>query len=90
MDNGFNDSLPDIERTIHNVPVDLNVSKDSVPSRFGLQVFGENHYQVDVTVKGKSYVISKLTADDIKVTAQTKYISSLKQARTQSACRARR
>lgn len=66
----------DIEKTIRNVPVDLNVAKDSVPARFGLQVFGEDKYFVNVTVKGKSYVVSKLTAEDIKVTAQTKYVSA--------------
>lgn len=66
----------DIEKTIRGVPVDLNVSEDSVPSRLGLQVFGEHQYQVDVTVKGKNYVVSKLTAEDFKITAQTKYVSS--------------
>lgn len=66
----------DIEKTIRNVPVNLNVAKDSVPARFGLQVFGEDKYSVNVTVKGKSYVVSKLTAEDIKVTAQTKYVST--------------
>lgn len=66
----------DIERTIRNVPIDLNVAEDSVPSRFGLQVFGEEKYLVNVTVKGKSYVVSKLTAADIKVVAQTKYVST--------------
>lgn len=66
----------DIEKTIRGVPVDLNVSEDSVPSRLGLQVFGEHQYQVDVTVKGKNYVVSKLTAEDFKISAQTKYVSS--------------
>lgn len=39
-------------RIIKDVKV---VIDDTVPSQFGLQVFGEDEFTVDITVKGKSF-----------------------------------
>lgn len=62
-------------RVIQGVKV---VIDETVPSQFGLEVFGESEFTVDVTVKGKKYLISSasLTADDIIVTAQTNNVDS--------------
>lgn len=51
---------------------------DTVPSQFGLQVFGEDEFTVDITVKGKKYQISEknLTSEDISVVAQTTSVDS--------------
>ncbi len=66
---------PEDTRTITGVKVKIDTT---VPAQFGLQVFGETNYTVDVTVKGKKYVISpaSLSADDILVTAQTANVDS--------------
>lgn len=67
---------PETTRTIQNVKVTID---SAVPSQFGLEVFGENEFYVDVTVKGKKYLISSesLLADDIVVTAQTNNVDSI-------------
>lgn len=64
-----------ITRVIKDVKV---VIDDTVPSQFGLQVFGEDEFTVDVTVKGKKYQISEasLSKDDISVVAQTTAVDS--------------
>lgn len=61
---------PQTTRVIKDVKVTID---DTVPSQFGLEVFGESEFVVDVTVKGKKYQIStgNLSADDIVVTAVT-------------------
>lgn len=66
---------PATTRVIQGVKV---VIDKNVPSQFGLEVFGESEFTVDVTVKGKKYLISSasLTADDIIVTAQTNNVDS--------------
>lgn len=66
---------PEDTRTISGVKVKIDTS---VPEQFGLRVFGETDFTVDVTVKGKKYVISpaSLSADDILVTAQTANVDS--------------
>lgn len=66
---------PPTTRVIQGVKV---VIDENVPSQFGLEVFGESEFTVDVTVKGKKYLISSasLTADDIIVTAQTNNVDS--------------
>lgn len=66
---------PVIEKTILSVPVNINL-EDSIPSKLGLQVFGNDNYTVDVTVKGKKFVVSSLSANDISVYAQTNYVDS--------------
>ncbi len=66
---------PETTRTIQNVKVTIDTS---VPSQFGLEVFGENEFYVDVTVKGKKYLISsEALVDDIVVTAQTNNVDSV-------------
>lgn len=58
---------------------DVKVNIDStVPSQFGLEVFGETEFTVDVTVKGKKYQISPaaLTSEDVIITAQTNSVDS--------------
>ena len=66
---------PETTRTIQGVKVNIDTT---VPSQFGLEVFGEKDFTVDVTVKGKKYIISpaSLSADDIIVTAQTANVDS--------------
>ena len=57
-------------RVIKDVKVNIDTA---IPSQFGLEVFGNPDYSVDVTVTGKKYQISNaaLSAEDILVTAQT-------------------
>ena len=66
---------PQTTRVIHDVKVTID---ETVPSQFGLQVFGEDEFTVDVTVKGKKYQISdvRLKAEDILVVAQTTPVDS--------------
>ncbi len=61
---------PQTTRVIKDVKVTID---NTVPSQFGLEVFGESEFFVDVTVKGKKYQISSgnLSAEDIVVTAVT-------------------
>lgn len=66
---------PETQRVITGVPVQINL-ENSVPEQLGLYVFGNSEFTVDVTVKGKKYVTSSLTADDIDVTANTNYVDS--------------
>ena len=62
-------------RVIQGVKVNID---PTVPSQFGLEVFGENEFTVDVTVKGKKYQISPtaLSSEDIIITAQTNNVDS--------------
>lgn len=62
-------------RVIHGVKVKID---DTVPAQFGLQVFGESDFTVDVTVSGKKYRISEgsLSAENILVVAQTTSVDS--------------
>ena len=46
---------PQTTRVIKGVKVTID---QTVPSQFGLEVFGESEFTVDVTVKGKKYQIS--------------------------------
>ena len=66
---------PQTTRVIKDVKVTID---DTVPSQFGLEVFGESEFTVDVTVKGKKYQISTgtLSAEDIVVTAVTTNVDS--------------
>lgn len=75
---------PVIEKTIKDVPVEIDMS---VPKQLGYETFGDTKFKVDVTVKGKRYLLGDnvLDADDIKVVALTsqvgdvgKYILQLK------------
>ncbi len=62
-------------RVIQDVKVTIDTT---VPSQFGLEVFGEKEFTVDVTVKGKKYQISPaaLSSEDIIITAQTNNVDS--------------
>ncbi len=68
---------PVIENVIENVPVRIDV-ENSVPDKLGLQIFSNNNYTVDITVKGNRYDIGGdlITADDFDVVAQTAYVDS--------------
>lgn len=64
---------PATTRVIQGVKVNID---STIPSQFGLEVFGEKEFTVDVTVKGKKYQIAPLTAEEITVTAQTNNVDS--------------
>lgn len=66
---------PQVDVVIKSVPINIDM-QNSVPSQLNLQVFGESEYTVDITVKGKKFIVSSLTADDFTVTAQTNYVDS--------------
>lgn len=62
---------PEETRVVENVKVTLEQSEDS-----GYQAFGFEDTYVDVTVKGKKYLISAgaLSAEDITVVAKSNYV----------------
>lgn len=64
------------ERIVKDVPVKIENSQ-SVQA-FDLNIFGNENFFVDITVKGKRFVVAQraLTADDIIVTASTNYVDS--------------
>lgn len=66
---------PKTTRVLKDVDV---VIDETGLSQFGLRVFGESDFSVDVTVKGKKYQIStsKLNTDDIVVSAITTNVDS--------------
>ena len=66
---------PATTRVIQDVKVTID---STVPSQFGLEVFGETEFTVDVTVSGKKYHISPsaLSAEDVVVVAQTNSVDS--------------
>ncbi len=68
---------PETEVIVENVPVRIE-TEDSVPSRYGLRMFGENNYTVDITISGSKYLIGgkSVTAEDFKVTASTGAVTS--------------
>lgn len=64
------------EKTFSNIKVQLNL-EDSMPVKNGLQLFGESECFVDVTVKGKSYVLNDPSfADKIAVSASLSSVSA--------------
>lgn len=66
---------PQTTRVIKDVKVTID---ETVPSQFGLEVFGESEFTVDVTVTGKKYQISSanLSDEDIVVSAITTSVDS--------------
>ena len=66
---------PQTTRVIKDVKVTID---ETVPSQFGLEVFGESEFTVDVTVTGKKYQISSanLSDEDIVVKAITTSVDS--------------
>ncbi len=61
---------PEVQKTITKVPVTIKY-ENSVPEKLGLQIFGQSDFTVDITVTGKKYIVSSLTADDFTVVANT-------------------
>ncbi len=66
---------PEIQKVITGVPVQINL-ENTIPEQLGLEIFGESEFTVDVTVKGKKYILSSLTSDDVQVVANTNYVDS--------------
>lgn len=66
---------PEVTNVITGIPVQINL-ENSIPEQLGLQIFGESEFTVDVTVKGKKYILSSLDANDIDVVANTNYVDS--------------
>lgn len=66
---------PEVERVVENVKVTID---DSVPSQLGYETFGVDDVYVDITVKGKRYLVGDnvLTADDFTVTAVTTHVDA--------------
>lgn len=66
---------PETTNIIKGVKVQID---NTVPSQFGLEVFGDSEFYVDVEVKGKKYLISSqnLSAEDIVIVAQTSNVDS--------------
>lgn len=67
---------PTTQRVVQNVSVKIDPT--STMESFGLQLFGQTEFFVDVTVSGKRYEVaeSALTANDIVVIAKTDYVDS--------------
>lgn len=66
---------PEVQQVITDVPVQLSI-ENSIPEQLGLEIFGEKDFKIDVTVKGKKYITSSLTSEDIQVVANTNYVDS--------------
>lgn len=68
---------PETEVVIENVPIKID-TENSVPEQYGLRMFGDNSYTIDITVSGSRYVVGGklLSADDFKVTASTALVTS--------------
>ncbi len=64
---------PDYEQTFEDIPINLS-NTSVIENERGLFVYSGYGYTVDVTVNGKKSVISKYTAEDIKITADLKDI----------------
>lgn len=69
------DKSPEETVTIANVPIAIDTN-NQILSELKLEPFGNTKYYVDVDITGKKYIISKITAKDISVTAQTNYVDS--------------
>lgn len=67
----------EIERVFQNVSVNIPMD-GSVAKNSGLEIFGEQDYFVDVTVKGLSYVVndSSFTNENINVTASCSSVTA--------------
>ena len=66
----------DAEKIIKNVRVQIPF-EGSLPANNGLQIFGEQDYFVDVTVRGKSYLLSDPeVADKIELSASLASVST--------------
>ena len=56
----------DIEKTIYNVPVQMDYNA-SVYQSFGLEIIGDEPITVDVTISGPRTVVNDVKADDLLV-----------------------
>lgn len=66
----------EVEKTFQNVPVRLNVEAGSLVNN-RLKIYGGEAYTVDVTVKGKSYIVNDSAfADRIAVTPSLTSVSA--------------
>lgn len=59
----YNDQKPNSNYIINDVPVTINY-ENSMARDLGLEIIGETQFYVDVTVNGKKYTVTHLTADD--------------------------
>lgn len=66
---------PEIEKVITGIPVQINLD-NTIPEQLGLQIFGDTEFTVDVTVKGKKYILATLDSDDVRAVANTNYVDS--------------
>ena len=66
---------PEVQTVITDVPVQINL-EDTIPKQLGLEIFGESEFKVDVTVRGKKYIVSSLDSNDIQVVANTNRVDS--------------
>lgn len=68
---------PETEVVVENVPVEIEL-ENSVPSQYGLRMFGENNHTIDITISGSKYLIGGrlITPEDFKVTASTSLVTS--------------
>ncbi len=65
----------EVENTVKNVPVQIDYAM--VEENLGLKPFGETSFSVDVTVKGKKYIVESADMlDDLVVKANTSYVNS--------------
>lgn len=66
---------PEVERVVENVKVNIDAS---VPGQLGYEAFGVDEVYVDITVKGKRYLVGDnvLSADDFTVTAITSHVDA--------------
>lgn len=65
---------PETTKTITvSVPVDFS---ESAAEQLGLKCYGDEKFDVDVTVKCKKYLAKDISADDINVSLQTNYVTS--------------
>ncbi len=68
---------PETQIVIENVPVKIE-TQNSVPSQYGLRMFGEREHTVDITISGSKYIVGgrSITAEDFEVTASTSLVTS--------------
>ena len=58
----------EVERKVTGVKVQL-LQTDAVLDSYGLSVFDQTDYSIDVTLKGYSYLLRDITPDDLELTA---------------------
>ena len=60
----------EVERRVSGVKVQL-IQADEVLENYGLSIFDQTEFTVDVTLKGYSYLLRDITPDDIELTASS-------------------